>query len=106
MNQSQQPAAAGRTLQPSDRQVQIVDSAHQILTMIGANPRAIRPILSQRRITKDEVMAAAEAVIGRIPPVAGEPESEEATPPADPRGRYLHALRERAEQVRDAYQAV
>lgn len=109
MNQRQQHAAGGGELQPSHRQVQVIDSAHQILTMIGANPRAIRPILTQRRLTKDEVIAAAEAVIGRIPPANGAASPEDGPPPeppADPRQRYLIALRERAEQVRDAYQAV
>jgi hypothetical protein len=50
---------------PSDPAVQLVDSAHQIVTMIGANPRAIRPILAQRRLTKEQVLDAATSATER-----------------------------------------
>jgi hypothetical protein len=50
---------------PSDPAVQMVDSAYQIVTMIGANPRAIRPILAQRRLTKEQVLEAAASAIER-----------------------------------------
>src|SRR5688572_12488898 len=49
----------------SDPAIQIVESAYQIVTMIGANPRAIRPILAQRRITKEQVLEAADSLAQR-----------------------------------------
>jgi hypothetical protein len=49
----------------SDPAIQVVDSAYQIVTMIGANPRAIRPILAQRRITKEQVLEAADSLAQR-----------------------------------------
>lgn len=49
----------------SDPSIQAVDSAYQIVTMIGANPRAIRPILTQRRMTKEQVLEAAESLAQR-----------------------------------------
>lgn len=49
----------------SDPAIQVVDSAYQIVTMIGANPRAIRPILAQRRITKEQVLEAADSLSQR-----------------------------------------
>jgi chromosome segregation ATPase len=49
----------------SDPAIQVVDSAYQIVTMIGANPRAIRPILAQRRITKEQVLEAADSLTQR-----------------------------------------
>lgn len=61
------PAAAPQrpSITPADPAVQIVESAHQIVTMIGANPRAIRPILAQRRLTKEAVLNAAGSVAER-----------------------------------------
>jgi hypothetical protein len=53
------PARPALLILPSDPAVQMVDSAYQIVTMIGANPRAIRPILAQRRLTKEQVLEAA-----------------------------------------------
>ena len=53
------PAREGILILPNDPAAQLVESAHQIVTMIGANPRAIRPILAQRRLTKEQVLAAA-----------------------------------------------
>lgn len=50
---------------PRDPAVQVVDSAYQIVTMIGANPRAIRPILSQRRLSKEQVLEAVESAVER-----------------------------------------
>jgi hypothetical protein len=52
-------------ISPSDPAVQVLESAHQILMMIGANPRAIRPILAQRRLTKEAVLEAAGSVADR-----------------------------------------
>lgn len=49
----------------SDPAIQVVDSAYQIVTMIGANPRAIRPILAQRRLTKEQVLEAADSLAQR-----------------------------------------
>ncbi|MGD9893715.1 MAG: hypothetical protein AB7R89_07385 [Dehalococcoidia bacterium] len=49
----------------SDPAIQVVDSAYQIVTMIGANPRAIRPILAQRRISKEQVLEAADSLAQR-----------------------------------------
>jgi hypothetical protein len=49
----------------SDPAIQVVDSAYQIVTMIGANPRAIRPILAQRRMTKEQVLEAADSLAQR-----------------------------------------
>jgi len=49
----------------SDPSTQVVDSAYQIVTMIGANPRAIRPILAQRRLTKEQVLEAADSLAQR-----------------------------------------
>jgi hypothetical protein len=72
MPASPTPAAPGRLPTPSDPAVQVVESAHQIVTMIGANPRAIRPILAQRRLTKEQVLAAAESVAERVAAVLAE----------------------------------
>jgi hypothetical protein len=62
------PAVATRqpALSPSDPAVQVVESAYQIITMIGANPRAIRPILAQRRLTAADVLSAASATSDRV----------------------------------------
>ena len=59
------PARPGLLILPNDPAVQLVNSAHQIVTMIGANPRAIRPILAQRRLTKEQVLAAAASATER-----------------------------------------
>lgn len=64
----QQVHAESRPAPPigrSDPAIQVVDSAYQIVTMIGANPRAIRPILAQRRLTKEQVLQAAESLARR-----------------------------------------
>jgi len=52
-------------ISPRDPAVQVVDSAYQIITMIGANPRAIRPILAQRRLTKEQVLDAVASATER-----------------------------------------
>ena len=59
------PTAARPAVRQTDPAVQIVESAYQIVTMIGANPRAIRPILAQRRLTKEQVLEAAASVGAR-----------------------------------------
>src|SRR5215207_3818046 len=59
------PARPALLILPSDPAVQMVDSAYQIVTMIGANPRAIRPILAQRRLTKEQVLDAAGSATER-----------------------------------------
>ena len=59
------PARPGLLILPSDPAVQVVESAYQIVTMIGANPRAIRPILAQRRMTKEQVLEAANSAAER-----------------------------------------
>jgi hypothetical protein len=59
------PARPALLILPSDPAVQMVDSAYQIVTMIGANPRAIRPILAQRRLTKEQVLEAAGSATER-----------------------------------------
>lgn len=66
------PAATARPLTPTDTAAQIVESASQILTMIGANPRAIRPILAQRRLTKEAILEAAASVRARAQVVLAE----------------------------------
>jgi hypothetical protein len=71
--------AARPGLTTADPAVQIVESAHQILTMIGANPRAIRPILAQRRLTGEAVLAAATATTQRIDTVLTELDAVEET---------------------------
>ena len=66
-------------LSAADPAVQVVESAHQILTMIGANPRAIRPILAQRRLTGEAVLAAAAAITERVESVLTELNAAEET---------------------------
>jgi hypothetical protein len=66
------PARPALLILPSDAAVQLVDSAYQIVTMIGANPRAIRPILAQRRLTKEQVLEAAVDAIERAEASLGE----------------------------------
>jgi hypothetical protein len=61
----------------SDPAIQVVDSAYQIVTMIGANPRAIRPILAQRRITKEQVLEAADSLAQRAGTMLAEMDSAE-----------------------------
>jgi hypothetical protein len=61
----QQQTLPTPAITPRDPAVQVVDSAYQIVTMIGANPRAIRPILSQRRLTKEQVLEAADSAVAR-----------------------------------------
>ena len=58
-------ATQRRAISASDPAVQVLESAHQILMMIGANPRAIRPILAQRRLTKETILEAAGSVSDR-----------------------------------------
>ena len=60
------PPRPALSILPKDPAVQLVDSAHQIVTMIGANPRAIRPILTQRRLTKEQVLEAAASASPRV----------------------------------------
>lgn len=92
---------------PSDAAVQIVESAHQIVTMIGANPRAIRPILAQRRLTKDTILAAATSVERRATAALAEMDAPvEGGPPPTAQYAYLSALRERATKVAEVYQAL
>lgn len=59
------PVPPRPSISPSDPAVQVLDSAYQILTMIGANPRAMRPIVSQRRLTKETILEAAASVGAR-----------------------------------------
>jgi chromosome segregation ATPase len=78
MPQSQTPAKPGPLITRSDPAVQIVDSAYQIVTMIGANPRAIRPILTQRRLTKEQVLEAAARALDRTSAMLAELDAADA----------------------------
>lgn len=107
---------------PADPAVQVVESAYQILTMIGANPRAIRPLLAQRRLTKDAVLAAAASLSGRVELLLGPIEARTATATVDGSAaadgatapavdqsvaaverRFLTSLREHATRVSEVY---
>ena len=102
------PPAPRPPLTPSDPAVQIVESAHQIVTMIGANPRAIRPILTQRRLTKEQVLSAAIGVFERVTVSLAELDAAVARSQAEPHGRrpFLTGLRERAANVAQVYEAL
>ena len=102
------PPAPRPPLTPSDPAVQIVESAHQIVTMIGANPRAIRPILTQRRLTKEQVLAAAAAVSERVTVSLAELDAAVAHSQAEARGQraFLTGLRARAANVAQVYEAL
>ena len=102
------PPAPRAPLTPSDPAAQIVESAHQIVTMIGANPRAIRPILTQRRLTKEQVLAAAAAVSERVAVSLAELDAAVARSQAEPRGQraFLIGLRDRAAKVVEVYEVL
>jgi chromosome segregation ATPase len=65
MQNTHTPARPGPSVSRKDPTIQVVDSAYQIVTMIGANPRAIRPILAQRRLSKEQVLDAADRLAAR-----------------------------------------
>lgn len=108
---------------PSDAAVQVVESAFQILTMIGANPRAIRPLLAQRRLAKEAVLEAADSLSERVALMLDQLESRAAAEPAAGTGtadgagkaatagqsateverRFLTSLRDHAVRVREVY---
>ena len=106
IDRDRSPAGAAATarppLSPADPAVQIVESAHQILTMIGANPRAIRPILAQRRLTKEAVLAAAASAGGRA--AAALADIDAAGERTRGQRDYLTRLRDRATRVAEVYQ--
>ncbi len=100
---TQSTPAALPALRPSDPAVQIVESAYQIVTMIGANPRAIRPILAQRRLTKEQVLEAAATVAERAAAALSGLDAE-----TEQRGQrtYLTGLQDRAAKVAEIYDAL
>jgi hypothetical protein len=105
----QSPAGRSRaTIPTNDPALQVLESAHQILTMIGANPRAIRPILAQRRLSKDAVLAAAHSIGSRAAAALGDIDAAGATTvtATEQQRSYLVELRERAAKVVQVYQAV
>lgn len=107
-------------LTPADPAAQTVESAHQIITMIGANPRAIRPILAQRRLTKEQVLDAATSVRRRAEAILAAMDAADASrrgtdaatgtalpsDAAQAQRTYLSGLRERAATVAEVYQAL